>query len=257
MIGGRPIDVRSDWHTHSDLTDGTASAGAMADAAVEARLTSWGLSDHVRADSGWLADYAVATRAIRRPGLEIRCGVEAKLLDRSGRLDLPKALPNLDYVLIADHQFPGPTGPQHPADVRAAIENGSLSAADAVDELVLATALGVCRSPFPPIIAHLFSLLPKVGLSEDDVTADHLDRLVGACLAADAAVEVNQKWRCPSARSVAYFASAGVAVTAGSDAHRMEDVGRHSYLDSVFADIAMAAGNHHLEPNDPLLSRAP
>ena len=61
-------DALSDWHTHSDLTDGEASAEAMADAAVRAGLTLWGMSDHVRADTPWLFEYAAATRAIRRDG---------------------------------------------------------------------------------------------------------------------------------------------------------------------------------------------
>jgi putative hydrolase len=228
---------RADWHTHSERTDGTASASAMADAAVRAGLKLWGLSDHVRADTTWLPDYVEATRSLRRDGLQIRCGVEAKLLDVSGRLDLPPRLPTLDYVLVADHQFPGRDAAQPPATVRAAIENATLTAADVVADLIAATSAGIRRSPFRPIVAHLFSLLPKMGLSEADVTDEHLRSLASACLDSGGAVEVNEKWRCPSTGSVAYLASAGVPITAGSDAHRVEDVGRCAYLDAVLADI--------------------
>lgn len=230
-------DERSDWHTHSDRTDGEASAAAMADAAVGAGLTLWGLSDHVRADTTWLFEYVAATRSIRREGLRVRCGVEAKLLDTTGRLDLPAELPSLDYVLVADHQFPGPEGPQHPATIRTAIETGAMAASDAVSDLVTATICGLRRSPFLPIVAHLFSLLPKMGLSDADVSDSHLHALASACLHAGGAVEVNEKWRCPSQRTVAFLVRAGVAITAGSDAHRVQDVGCREYLDVVTAHI--------------------
>jgi putative hydrolase len=231
----------SDWHTHSDLTDGTASPEAMADAAVEAGLSSWGLSDHVRADTTWLPEYVTAIRAIRRDGLQIRCGVEAKLLDTAGRLDLPAALPRLDYVLVADHQFPGRDGPQHPSVIRTAIENGKMTSADAVSDLVAATISGVRRSPYLPIIAHLFSLLPKMGLSESDVSDAHLRSLASACLHAGGVVEVNEKWQCPSAHTVVYLARAGVPIIPGSDAHRVEDVGRRDYFDAVMTTVALDA----------------
>lgn len=230
----------TDWHTHSDRTDGASSAAAMADAAVVAGLRVWGLSDHVRASTTWLPDYVAATRSLRRDGLDIRCGVEAKLLDTSGALDLPAALPQLDYVLIADHQFPGRDGPGHPSTVRAAIEDGSMRAEDVVSDLIAATVGGLGRSPFRPIVAHLFSLLPKLGLSEADVTSQHLAALATGCRDSDGSVEINEKWRCPSARTLAHLAAAGVPITAGSDAHRAEDVGAHAYLDTVLAECGSA-----------------
>lgn len=220
------VDYGSDLHTHSSQTDGADPMDAMADAALAAGLHTWGLSDHVRSDTTWLPDYTRAVRGLRREGLVIRCGVEAKILDVGGRLDLPERLPELDYVLIADHQFPGDAGPQHPSVMREALESGSLTASDMVAQLVHATAAAVRLSPFPAIVAHLFSLLPKCGVDESDVTDEAIGELAAVCLSADAAVELNQKWRCPSARVVARLDAAGVRLVAGSDAHRAADVGR-------------------------------
>lgn len=238
----------TDLHTHSDRTDGADCVEAMADAAVASGLSTWGISDHVRASTPWVAEYVLATRAIRREGLAIRCGVEAKILDRSGRLDLPPTLPALDYVLVADHQFPGSAAPRHPADVRSDLEARRLSAADVVSDLVEATAAGVRQSPFPPIVAHLFSLLPKMGLSEGDVTAEHLHVIAHACLESGGAVEVNEKWRCPSPAVVAYLVDAGVRITCGSDAHRLEDVGARAYVDDVVAAIDVPTDQGRREP---------
>ncbi len=102
-----------------------------------------------------------------------------------------------------------------------------------VDLLVAATCAALSGSPYPPIVAHLFSLLPKMGLTEDDVTREHCDALADACLRTGAAVEINEKWRCPTAPTIAALASAGVALVAGSDAHRTDDVGAWSYLHTL------------------------
>lgn len=240
--GGLTIDRGSDLHTHSEVTDGTASPEAMAGAAQVAGLRVWGLADHVRADTLWLPEYVTRVRGLSRPELVIRCGVEAKILDSAGRLDLPPRLPRLDYILVADHQFPGVDGPVHPAEAGRRIAAGSISRGTAVDTLVAATCSALARAPYRPVIAHLFSLLPKVGLSENDVSDEHRAALAAACRAAGAAVEVNEKWRCPSARTLSYLAAAGVEVVAGSDAHRCADIGSWDYLDDIAEMLAAPAG---------------
>lgn len=231
------IDPGTDWHTHSSQSDGADSLELMADAAITAGLHSWGISDHVRSDTQWLPDYVDAVRKLRRVDLEIRCGVEAKILDATGRLDLPSTLPAMDYLLVADHQFPGAEGPQHPDVVRDLVKVGRLTADAAVEQLVRATASAVRASPLPPIVAHLFSLLPKCGFDENDVPVDLIDVLADACLSVEGAVEVNEKWRCPSSRTLAQLAHRGVRLVPGSDAHRAAEVGRFAYLTEVTAGL--------------------
>ncbi|WP_151526484.1 PHP domain-containing protein [Serinicoccus kebangsaanensis] len=232
------IDPGADWHTHSSTTDGQDPLIAMVIAGAAAGLHTLGLSDHVRASTTWLPDYVreVRTLAGRTP-LTLRCGVEAKILDRAGRLDLPDDLPELDYVLVADHQFPGEDGPVHPDRVRALLEDGTWDAADCLDQLVTATALALAASPVPPVLAHLFSLLPKCGLDEEQLDDQHLDALADACLATGGWVEVNEKWRCPGARTLRHLHRRGVTLSAGSDAHRAADVGRWAYLPLVSAEL--------------------
>ncbi len=122
---------------------------------------------------------------------------------------------------------------EHPAEVAAAIASGARSASDVVSELVEATADAVRRCPVRPIVAHPFSLLPKMGISEELVTDQHLDVLAAACLSSDAAFEVNDKWRCPSPRVVVRMRDAGVPIVTGSDAHETRRVGVHAYADEV------------------------
>jgi putative hydrolase len=237
------IDPTADWHTHSSLTDGADDPERMARAAADAGLVLWGLSDHVRAESTWVPEYVARVRRLDAADVAIRCGVEAKILDQQGHLDLPAGVRDLDYVLVADHQFPGVAGPMHPLEVREQIQGARLSPADAVEQLVNATVESARRSPFPVIVAHLFSLLPKCGLSELDVN-DAMAIQLGTSLAAvGARVEVNEKWRCPSSRVLRLLAEAGVELTAGSDAHRHQDIGAHTYLDSLDLTSAVEAGH--------------
>ncbi|WP_130011210.1 PHP domain-containing protein [Serinicoccus sediminis] len=225
------IDTGADWHTHSTTTDGQDPLADMVAAGAAAGLHTIGLSDHVRASTSWLPDYVREVRGLAASApLAVRCGVEVKILDETGRLDLPVELPPLDYLLVADHQFPGPDGPVHPEEVRRRLEQGAWDAGSALDLLVTATARALAASPVPPILAHLFSLLPKCGLDEQQVTGEHLDALADACLATGGWVEVNEKWRCPGIPALTHLARRGVVVSAGSDAHRAVDVGRWDYV---------------------------
>ncbi len=114
------------------------------------------LADHVRGGTGWVPDFVSAVRPLRAlAGIEILAGVETKILDRAGRLDLPASIDGIDLVLIADHQFPGDAGPVHPQEMREALESGQASAPDVISCLVEATANAVQRlasapSPAPP-----------------------------------------------------------------------------------------------------------
>jgi putative hydrolase len=234
------IDRSCDWHTHSNLTDGQASPEQMADAAAASGLSSWGLSDHVRADSSWAEAYVRMVRHMRRDGLRILCGVETKILDAAGALDFPPLLLELDYVLIADHQYPGAGGPISPRAMTQLLADGALAPLDAIDGLVAASAAAVAAAPYRPILAHLFSILPKMGLTEDAVSEQHLSVLAAALRAADGAVEANEKWRCPSVRVLGGLASRGVPLVAGSDAHQVDHVGVWDYVTDVAQALVAA-----------------
>ena len=180
------LRLDEDFHVHSTFSDDGASTLAQNVASAQERgLGTLCLADHVRRDTAWLPEFLGAVSAYRRlDGLAVLAGVEAKILDASGQLDLPPGLrgrhadagadapDGLDLILIADHQFPGEDGPLHPARLRAAIEQRELPAQDAIEQLVRATvraAAHVKESGIRPLVAHLFSLLPKAGLAEDQV----------------------------------------------------------------------------------------
>jgi putative hydrolase len=177
---------------------------------------------------------AVAAHRDQR-GPRVLAGVEAKILDTAGRLDLPPRLDGIDVVLISDHQFPAAGGPVHPDLVRAAIGDGELTAGEAIEQLCEATGNALAATDRGRVLAHLFSLLPKIGLDEAMVPVPVLGRLAARVAGSGAMVEVNEKWRCPSPRTVAAMLAAGVPVVAGSDSHHCRDVG-------VYRSVRATAG---------------
>jgi putative hydrolase len=232
------VALDEDFHVHSTFSDGASTLAENVQAARERALRTLCLVDHVRRDTTWVPDFAAAVRRYRyEAGLRVLAGVEAKILDSSGQLDVPPDLARceeIDLVLIADHQFPGPTGPVHPDQVRAAIADGGMGAAEAIERLCRATANALRPGG---LLAHLFSLLPKIGLDEAMVPTGLLADLAGQVADAGVLVEVNEKWSCPSARTVAALADAGVSLVAGSDSHHRRDVGVY---DSVRQTVSAA-----------------
>ncbi len=232
---GLTIALDEDHHVHSGWSDDATGtlAEVLAAASACARVT---ISDHVRADAGWLPEYAAAVRAAAADFRgRVTCAVEAKMLTPRGRMDMPPMLPvGVRRVLIADHQWPTDAGPVTPAALAGLIAAGTRSAEDAVADLVAAMCAAMDRVPAPQL-AHPFSVLPKSGIGEALVTAEHLDAIADVALRTGAVVELNEKWQCPSARIAGHLAARGVPLVAASDSHRPETVGRFAWVGTAAA----------------------
>jgi putative hydrolase len=228
-----------DHHVHSVFSDDAVSSlDENVRAARRRGLRVICFADHVRRDSPWVPDYTAAVAALRPvPGLDVVAGVEAKILDSQGHLDLPGQLPGVDRVLIADHQFPGAAGPVHPRDVRAQLAGGQRTAGEVIDGLITATVAALDQVPVPQL-AHLFSLLPKMGLAEPEVPGPALAALARAASRAGARLEVNEKWACPSPRTIRAFVAAGVPLVPSTDSHDCADVGRYQTVPELLSAAA-------------------
>lgn len=239
----------SDGHVHSTFSDGASTLREDLDAAEAAGLTRITLVDHVRAGTTWVPQLVRAVDALReqaaRSGsaMHITCGVEAKLLDRSGRLDLPARLEGVDVVLIADHRFPGPDGPLDPEVVARWLRRGTVDVRDVLGLLFGALLEAVGRSPLPAVLAHPLSILPKLGLREAQVPPEWLQALAVRCRGTGTALEVNEKWACPAIDVVRLFHEAEVALIAGSDAHHASTVGRWSTVDATLTAVLGPVGD--------------
>lgn len=238
--------LAGDHHVHSTFSDDAESTlDENLAAARRAGLDELCLVDHVRASTTWIPEFCTRTAALRTTAgdITVRTGVEAKMLDATGRLDLPSGLrtgpdrpDRVDRVLIADHQYPSPDGPWPPSRVLAERAAG-LSSTTIVDTLVGAM-IGAMAAVEHGQLAHPFSLLPKIGLTEDDLLAEHLSALCAAAAAHGTRVEINEKWACPGPRAIRAFAAAGVTLVASTDSHHQRDVGRYRRVVDLSRQLA-------------------
>ena len=234
--------LRVDYHVHSTFSDDAVSSPSENIAAAHTiGLRELRLVDHVRQSTTWVPDFVAAVAAEQVPdGLMIVTGVEAKILDSAGRLDIPSDLiigvRGVDAVLIADHQFPGTDGPWSPREVRERIGRG-LAASDAID-LLVGALIAAMESVSAAQLAHCFSILPKVGLNEDDLSAQHLDAWASAAARTGTLIEVNEKWACPGPRALLAAHQAGATIVASTDSHIASDIGRYERVATVLGTMS-------------------
>ena len=171
------------------------------------------------------------------PEIDVRCSVEAKIMNTSGELDVPSDfdLTKLDAVHSSDHRFPLDE-PMAPQDVASMLADGHVTEPELWDALLTATCASIERYP-GVIVAHPLSILPKVGLRPQDVPAGFGEVLAAQVLRHGAVVEVNNKWSCPSVELVRELHAFGAPIVAASDAHHLGETGSTEYLESIRATV--------------------
>ena len=229
-----------DHHVHSVFSDGKTTIEENIVAAERLGLQRLGCVDHVRADTTYVPDYVAAIRRLRTTTtVVLTAGIEAKILDTAGQLDVPlDGTDGVDYVYAADHQFPWHDGPRSPREVKTWLQDGRVTAAQCVAVLIRSTVAamhGYRRHPL--VLAHLFSILPKVGLSEDDVADELLGNVGAVAVTTGTIVEVSERWRCPSARVLRALAAAGATVVCSTDSHSAATIGLYEYVRTVLPGI--------------------
>jgi putative hydrolase len=227
-----------DMHVHSTYSDGAGSVAENLVQAERAGLTALTCVDHVRRDTDWVSAFAGEVRELGAgTDIEVRSAIEAKILDTTGELDLPSDTGGVDRIYAADHRVPLDDGPADPAAVRIAIGQGETDP-DAVIEAIVTATANAAAGHANLVIAHLFSVLPKVGLNESDVPEASLERLAAAAAEAGALIEIDERWRCPSARTLRPFRDAGVPILLSTDSHSPETIGRYDYCLGVIEELA-------------------
>ncbi|HEY0390833.1 MAG TPA: hypothetical protein VGC63_03905 [Solirubrobacterales bacterium] len=226
-----------DMHVHSTFSDGASTIGENVAEAELIGLTELTCVEQVREDTRWIPAYVAAIRESRkRTPIVLRCAVEARVLDIYGCLDLPRELDGIDAVYAASPQAPSPDGPMNPRSTRERIEAGELDPQMVLRWIVSGT-LAAVRHHEHLVIAHLFSVLPGLGLDERDVSLDLIDSLAIAAAESNARIVVDEHWRCPAARTLRPFLRHGVPLVLGSGSHDRETVGGYDYCADVLREL--------------------
>ncbi|WP_424466740.1 PHP domain-containing protein [Pseudoclavibacter helvolus] len=260
LASGLGALLLGDWHVHSVFSDDARSPMEANVRAAEARgLVRMRATDHVRVDTPWVPEFVAAVASARRStGVELFSGVEAKILDARGTLDVPRDLRvgrgGVDGIVIADHQFPGVDGPWSPTSTRERLAAG-LSVGDALDLLIGATVAAMHAAGGGAQLAHPFSILPKVGLDESQLSAEHLRAWAVGARETGTSIEVNEKWACPSPRSIGVALAEGATLVASTDSHHADDVGVYSRVRELLAQVPAATESQ--APQTPQASSAP
>jgi putative hydrolase len=232
------VQSRQDMHVHSTFSDGKGTIEENVREAERLGLRELTCVDHVRVDTDWVPEYAAAVRCINQTtSVELSCAVEAKLMDTAGRLDLPLDLTGVDAIYAADHQVPLADGPHSPREIKTAIEDGALSGDEVIEAIVTATAHALNAQRLPVVIAHMFSVLPKIGLHEQNVPLGLIEQLAAVAARMDAQIEVSERWRCPGVRALRPFISRGVPLLLSTDAHCAEKIARYAYCVEVVDEL--------------------
>lgn len=234
--------VRMDMQVHSTFSDGADSVQSNVRAAEAAGLEAMTCVDHVRESTDWLPEYVAEVRRVRAlTDVRLTVGIEAKLLDTTGRLDMPARLPDgIEVIYAADHQVAMPGGVQHPDAVRAALHNGDLSA-DEVFEALITSTRACLDDPRPIVIAHFLSIVPKLGLDQADAPLDQIEALADECARTGQRIEVNERYRTPTARTLRPFIARGVELLVSTDSHRADTIGRYDHCLEVLRELSAGA----------------
>jgi putative hydrolase len=232
------LTLTQDMHVYSTFSNGRNTIEENVAEAERIGLTELACVDHVRADTRWIPAYVAAFREGReQTPIVLHCAVEAKILDIYGCLDLPADLAGIDAVYAASHQAPSPDGPMNPRSTRERIEAGELDPEMVLRWIVDGTAAAV-RQQQHVVIAHLFSVLPELGLREEDVSAELLDSLAIAAAESDARIVVDEHWKCPTPRTLRPFLRRRVPLLLSTGSHGSETIGRYDYCASVVRELS-------------------
>ncbi len=245
-----PLQLDEDWHVHSTYSDGKGTLEENLSAAEAAGLTLLCFVEHVRKDSDWLDAYIKHCAHLRQGSpLEIKIGVEAKFQDEFGTLDCPELTDEIDYVFAADHRVPLGMSCYCPKDVKQWIEQGMITKERVILGIVNATCAAMKRYK-NIVIAHLFSILPKLGILIEEVRLEHLMRIAECARETNTPIEVDERWCAPDIRTASFLYLQGVQLVASTDSHISRRIGKYHHVANVHSALSRFSKMHSSQTVD-------
>jgi histidinol phosphatase-like PHP family hydrolase len=234
------LDLAVDTHVHTAFAGGRDSVTVLVAAAEEAGLRELTFADQAGAQTRWLPAYLAAIhRAQLRTDVLLHAGVEVEAVSPDGWLAFPADLSGLQVVSVAIGALPMQSGMANPVAVRSLLNAGTLRVADVVEMLVTVTVRALDRMGryAPTRLARPLDFIARMGLSDAEIDEVAGAELADACRRNGTVVEVSERYRTPSPRLAAQFASAGVRLAVASDAVQASEVGRWRHVAEVAREL--------------------
>jgi histidinol phosphatase-like PHP family hydrolase len=205
-----------DFHLHTNWTDGEDSITVVYQAAVDAGLNTILFSEHGRRTSvDWFPDFAEKIRDLPMEPCRALVGVESKIEDREGNLDVADEMVNAaDLVMASVHRFPGLDGTPIPFE--------EMDTNDVV-ELEFQLSWAALSNPVIDILGHPFGMsLRRFGVEPPE---DKLRALMERSATFGVMFEINSYYHPDPWRLIKMCREAGTDISLGSNAHAAKDVG--------------------------------
>ncbi len=214
-----------DIHTHTTYSHGKGSIEDNAAAAAAAGLKILGISDHGPGHIGYGIDMKkipemrldLARSRELHPELDLRLGVEANIINFSGRLDVaPEDLKLFDYIIAGYHfgvlgEAPFRSVATHAGGWWYSVTGRSAQRAMIHNTDLVLNALDVNKID---VISH-----PGAKASFD------IDAIASACRGTETLLEINNRHGCLTVEGIKQAMRYDVKFIISSDAHTPQDVG--------------------------------
>lgn len=206
MINKRLLDLKKDYHVHSNYNDHSPQELSIENVttyADEINLKTLAITEHVRKSSDWIPRYLEEIDKIVSSGIKVTLisGFEAKIL-KDGTVDFPSEYEG--YFLIASFH----TNFHDKQDWLCALKS-------------------TITLPFVRVIGHL---APETSF---DLTDNELIELAQLLKSYDKTVEINAKYRRPPMKWLQIFKENNVNFHLGSDAHSLDEIGNFKSITNL------------------------
>lgn len=246
-----PPDLLEDMYVQSSLAAGHDSVRDNIERAARLGLRRIACVDQVQRNSTWVPTLVSTAQQLRQDyDLEIFVGVAARFCDEHGTLDLPDALPGIDFIVTSGDQVPIGRRCYTADELRSLLRQGQVSAERVVRAILNAAVRVMLRYP-NVVLSNLFGGLSTIGFPEESVPLEWLLDLAGVAHISGSAVLLDERYRCPGLRTLQVMKRASVPLFLCSGSSERNTIGVYSHVAEMMSALR---GNRRVVPaGEPIL----
>jgi len=206
----------TDYHMHTNYTDGTATILQMAEASYAVGLKHVMFTEHVRHTSTYYHGFVEEVEGLNISGLNACAGIETKILGTDGSLDCSPSIAAMAHGIVASvHGLP----PDSKGRKRGWTDLDASTALEMEFEL----AMAIITKSQAHILGHPMGMV-ITRFNQNPLR--QLALLASACKDSGKAFELNPRYCANTESWLQIVRQAGCTVSLGSDAHKVSHVSR-------------------------------